>query len=137
MLISGVLTAIGFVVIAAKFSKTFLKKILGYDWLVDIIATFGMFAFFSGTITGAMTAIYTGLSISLILCITKNTYGYSKLAKIDGNYKWIDFEGEWTLGYAGKFIGGTVVGSVINGCKDFYNSCINGYTSASIPQAVH
>lgn len=101
MILGGFLTAVGFVVIAAKISPSFLKKALGYDWILDLSFTLGiMFLFGStGTVSGMMIAVITGLFISLTLFVTKKFWAYSKLEKVDGKYKWVDYPGEWTIAY--------------------------------------
>jgi hypothetical protein len=100
MWIGGFLTAVGFVAIAAKVSPTFLKRVLGYDWIVDLVATVGILAFLggSGTISGMMIGVTTGLAISAVLFFAKKFWKYSKLEKgTDGKRHWVEYDGTWTL----------------------------------------
>ena len=98
MLFSGVLTAIGIVVVVGKFSRNTLEKILGYDYIFDGIITLGLPVLFAGTYSGVMTGIVTGLSISFILWVAKNTIGYQKYEK----GKWKKYPRKWTFFYLGK-----------------------------------
>ena len=107
MLFSGILTAVSIVAIAAKFSPNFLKRMLGYDWLVDSIMSVGIAVIFglTGTISGMMTGIYTGLAISAVLYVTKKLWKYQKLEKnTEGNRVWVEYEGEWNARYFGSQI---------------------------------
>lgn len=107
MFFSGVLTAVSIVAIAAKFSPTFLKRVLGYEWVVDIIMHGGIAIMFglTGTISGIMTGIYTGLAVSAILFVTKRLWKYQKLEKNEeGKRVWVEYEGEWNARYFGAQI---------------------------------
>jgi len=102
MLFSGILTSLGLVAIAAKFSKGFLQKLLGYEWIVDLIVTLGLPILFMGTYSGMISAVVTGLSISLILWISGNIIGRQKYqleTDEEGNSsrKWVYIEGAWTI----------------------------------------
>ncbi len=101
MWMSGILTAVGFVFIAAKFSPTLLQRMLGYDWVVDAAMTVGIMYVFgaTGTISGMMAGVVTGLSISVILWLAKNTGTYQKLSKESGHWEWKSYHGKYTLPY--------------------------------------
>lgn len=97
-LTAGALTAIGLALLAQKFGNGFVKRLLAYDWAVDVAVTFGLMWVFavSGTISGMMTGIVTGLLISLMLSVAKKIIGYRKLEKDEnGDLKWTDHEGQW------------------------------------------
>jgi hypothetical protein len=102
MILSGILTAVSFIAIAAKFSPTFLQKCLGYEWAVDIVFSLGLMWLFAytGAISGIMIGVITGLAISAILYITKNLYKYQKYERTDtGGYAWVTYNGKWTIAY--------------------------------------
>ncbi|RLA61776.1 MAG: hypothetical protein DRQ78_08475 [Epsilonproteobacteria bacterium] len=119
MIMMGMLTAVGLVAITAKFSKSFLQKILGYDWLVDTIVTLGLPILLAGTYSGAMSMVITGLCVSVILWISKNIIGYQKYGTIDGVRKWHTFEGTWTIKYIAKKFSNTVRADMTDAISDF------------------
>lgn len=121
MLFSGILTAVGLVAIAAKFSPTFLKKILGYDWIIDLVVTFGIPIFMGGSHIGIMTGVITGLSISLILYIAKNIMGYQKLEKGSGfmGLSWVTKPGKWTPAYIGSSLHSAAKSSIKDAASEF------------------
>ena len=47
--ISAVFTAFSFLVILGKMSTSLLKKVLGYEYLLDIVMSFGMMIYFGLT----------------------------------------------------------------------------------------
>jgi len=77
MLSAGLLTALGIVFLLYKVG---FNKILGYDVIVDIVATIGLMYIFSGTYSGMMAAIIGGLFISVVLIIAKQFINYEKLS---------------------------------------------------------
>lgn len=103
LIIAGILSAIGFVLIMSKFSKKVLHRILGYDWMFDLFITLTFMAFMAGTFSGAMTGIISGICMSIVLWITKHIIGYEKLVKADDdNLTWKFFPGTWTMERIGK-----------------------------------
>lgn len=76
MLSAGLLTALGIIFLLYKVG---FKKVLGYDILVDIVATLGLMYIFAGTYSGMMAAIVGGLFISVVLIIAKQFVSYEKL----------------------------------------------------------
>jgi len=134
MIFSGIVTAIGLVAITAKFSKTFLQKLLGYDWAVDLIVTLGLPIVFMGTYSGMMTAVITGLFVSLILWITKNVIGYKKYELIkdeddESHREWKSYDGAWTIKSIAHSMSQTIKSDMSSVFKDFkqgWND--NGYT---------
>ena len=111
-LFTGILTAVGLVAIVAKFSPSLLKKMLGYDWLIDALVTIGIPIFMGGTYSGIMTAVITGLCVSFILFVAKNTYGYSKVETVEDqgfmSAHWVEKSGKWTPYYVAKHIGNVI-----------------------------
>ena len=102
IIFSGIITAAGLVAIAAKFSKGFLQKLLGYEWIVDLVITLGLPILFMGTYSGMISAVVTGLSISLILWVSGNIIGRQKYQLVtdeEGNSsrEWVYTEGAWTI----------------------------------------
>lgn len=121
MLFSGLLTAVGLVAIAAKFSPTFLKKILGYDWIIDLVVTLGIPIFMGGSHIGIMTGVITGLCVSLILYVAKNIMGYQKLEKGSGfmGLSWVSKDGKWTPAYIGSSLHNVSRSSIKGAVSDF------------------
>ena len=104
MIYSGLLSAVGLVVVAAKFSPEFLRKILGYSWMVDLIITIIVPVFMGGTQSGIMTGIVMGLAVSLILTFCTKCMGYSKYeldADTDTRH-WVYHSPAWTLSTLGS-----------------------------------
>lgn len=94
----GIATAVGLVLIVAKFDKRLLKKMLGYDWAVDIVVTLGLPLLFIGTYSAMVSGVITGLCMSAILYVAKKTMGYEKYEKVvDGKRGWVSYEGKWTI----------------------------------------
>lgn len=94
---AGMLTALGFAIIAMKFGNNFVRRLLHYGWAVDVALTLGFMWLFaiSGTISGMMTGIVAGIIISLMLWVAKKIYGSQKLVMDNGKIYWEDQEGEW------------------------------------------
>ena len=101
MLFSGMLTAVSIIAIAAKFSPKWLRRCLGYDWIVDLFLSIGIVALFagSGTISGLMTATVAGLMISGILFLLRKFWKYELYEKNEdtGKREWVLHEGKWDL----------------------------------------
>lgn len=120
MIATGMLTAICFIIIAAKLGPQILKKILGFEVFVDI----GSHMFFiwlgalSGTFSGVMTGIISALAISAVLRIAKNVLGYTKYE--DG--KWIDHDGKWTV----RYLTAKIITIVKSGSEDLMNQVRQG-----------
>jgi hypothetical protein len=97
-LTAGILTAIGLAFIAMKFGNNFVRKLLGYSWAVDVLATLSFMWLFaiSGTISGMMTGIIAGLMVSIMLWVAKQIMGVRKLQKDEnGNLRWTNTKGAW------------------------------------------
>lgn len=91
---AGILTILGFGFLAAKFGWPFVQKLIGMDWLIDIIGTLGFMWLFAitGTFSGMMTGIAAGVMLSAILFFARKLLPHKKLIR----GRWIDVPGEWT-----------------------------------------
>ena len=101
-MITTAITAAGFataglVFLALKFGNNFVKRLLGYDWAVDVAVTFTLAWMFAigGTISGMLTGIITGVFISILLIIAKRVIGYQRLELTDDGLQWKEEKGEW------------------------------------------
>lgn len=66
------------------------RMILGYATYIDVAFSVGMLGFFSGTLTGAMSAVVAGLLLAVTLTLGRKLIGYQRLA----------FDGDgWRSGY--------------------------------------
>lgn len=102
LIVYGFLSAIGIVTTLAKISPTFLKRVLGYDWVVDILLGFAIIFGFgmTGTISGMMIGVVSDLAVSLVLWVTRKTWKYQIYEKgSDGKRQWVEYNGEWTIAY--------------------------------------
>ena len=78
ILYAGVIAAIAMIFLMLKLD---IRKICGYDILVDIAFT-GLLAWMlAGTYSGMMAALIGGAIVSVFLFITKKVNGYSKLTR--------------------------------------------------------
>ena len=97
----GFLSAIGFVTTMAKISPDFLKKVLGYDWVVDIVLGFAIIFGFgmSGTMSGMMIGVIADLAVSLVLWVARKTWKYQLYEKNEetGKHQWNTYDGDWTI----------------------------------------
>lgn len=73
--------------------KHYLKVALGYKWVVDLIFTGGIMltCLTSGTISGVILSIISGLSITLALMLARKAYGYRKLETVAGKKVWVEY----------------------------------------------
>ena len=63
-------------ILVSKMPRGFIRKILGYDWIVDLVLTFGIPVLFAGSYSGLVVGIMSGVMLSLALWIAKQLYGY-------------------------------------------------------------
>lgn len=98
MLTGGILAVLGFGFLALKFGWDFVRKLIGMDWLVDVIATlFFMWLFgFTATISGLMAGLWAGLMVSVLLYFARKTMKHKKLIRNGSKLEWVECEGEWT-----------------------------------------
>jgi len=71
MITSAFITILALVALYWKFGAKFRQLVLGYDIAVDITVTTVFIIMFAGTISGMMTAILSGLIVSLLLLAGK------------------------------------------------------------------
>lgn len=120
MIFSGILTAISIVVVAAKFSRQTLKRMLGLDKWIDMTVTIGLGAggFMLGSYVAAMTGIVTGLCISGVLWVAGNLIGRDTLTKSG----WVEGKPVWTVASLSAFWHSGKLQSVVVSAKDQWNS---------------
>ena len=99
-------TALVLFSIVGRVSKTWLKRMLGYEWAVDIALTLGMILWFTGAggITAILTSAVTGAIFSVVLYSGKQIIGYEKYQKVDGKRQWVAYPPRWTLRTFGSMI---------------------------------
>lgn len=88
MLVEAVGSAAGVIALAYKLD---IKKVLGYDAIVDIVATVGLAYLFQGTYSGMVVAMVAGLLVSLILSVLKRRLGYKKLRFEGRKPTWVEY----------------------------------------------
>ena len=124
----GFLSAIGFVTTMAKISPDFLKKVLGYDWVVDIVLGFAIIFGFgmSGTISGMMIGVIADLAVSLVLWVARKTWKYQLYQKDPetGKRSWVEYDGDWTIQSTVKTIksGKGYFSGLVNKWRDAWNT---------------
>lgn len=127
IIVAAVFTAFEFLSIIGKASDKWLKRVLGYEYVIDIIMSFGMMFYFSmiGSITGIIVSAITGFIFSAFLYSAKHIVGYSKLHHVKGlSFEWVTYEGNWSMEGAGGLLG-RVVRRIINGSKSFVSGVTN------------
>jgi hypothetical protein len=134
VIVASFFTAFEFLTILGKFSPTLLKRVLGYEWAVDIIMSFGMMLFFglTGSITGIIISAITGFIFSAALYASKHTLGYQKYEKgADGTRSWVEYPATWTWEAFGGFTANAFRGIVNVGKR-----IVNGMKAANDDKAV-
>lgn len=118
---SAVFTSFGFLALIGKCSNKWLKRVLGYEYFLDIIMSLGMMFYFglTGSITGIIVSAITGCIFSLCLYSAKHTIGHSKVERVNGKLTWVDYEGDWTMDGAGSWFG-NLCRKVGGGVKSFF-----------------
>lgn len=106
--ISAVFTAFSFLVILGKMSTSLLKKVLGYEYLLDLVMSFGMMIYFglTGSIIGMIVAAITGFIFSVALYSAKHIVGYQKLERVNRSWfkwHWVEYDADWNAKSAGGF----------------------------------
>lgn len=99
MLVAAVMTVTALCLLALKFGKKFVQRLIGLDIFVDVVVTiFFMWVFaITGTISGMLTGIAAGLMVGLMLYIARMFLPHQKLVKDDnGRLRWTDVPGELT-----------------------------------------
>lgn len=62
--------------------KLNIRRVLGYDAMVDVIMTVILMSSFSGTVTGMAAAMFAGCIMSIMLLVARKLYGYERLVKV-------------------------------------------------------
>ena len=109
MIMIGIASALGILILLAKMD---LWKLLGFDVLLDILATATLMIMYAGTLGGMVAAMIGGLFISIALLVIKKLFGYLK-----PNVTWKQFKPEVTWE--------TVPGLLFNNqmqAKGYYNN---------------
>jgi hypothetical protein len=75
MIMIGIASALGILILLAKMD---LWKLLGFDILLDILATCTLMIMYAGTLGGMVAAMVGGLFISIALLVLKKLFGYLK-----------------------------------------------------------
>jgi hypothetical protein len=78
----GLLTMAALVILILKLRHDTVRKLLGFDIPLDIMATLLFIWMFAGTYAGMMAAIIAGLGFSITLAIMKYFMGCKKLTVI-------------------------------------------------------
>lgn len=76
MLVGGILTGFSVLFMTMKLG---IRKIIGYDAILDIILAVILMIFFHGTAAGMLVALMAGLVISLMMRLVRWFYGYERL----------------------------------------------------------
>jgi hypothetical protein len=115
IVVASLFTAFEFLSIIGKMSPSLLRKVLGYEWIVDLVMSFGLMLYFgmTGSITGMIVAAITGFIFSVALYSAKHMIGYSKLHRVPGTwfkFNWIEYPATWSSESAGSFLSRFVKG---------------------------
>lgn len=89
---------ISFAAAAAMFVlmvKLNIRRVLGYDAFVDIVATAMLVSMFKGTATGMAAAMFAGVILSLLLLIAKQLLGYERLERDGLHLRWRFYPPKW------------------------------------------
>lgn len=114
MITGALLTIVAFLLVLLKLSPNTRKKILGYDLFFDILVTAGLIVMFggTGTVSGMMISIVTGLLFSIALYVAKSIGKYQRLERIthpEGTnafkrfiktrWHWQEYNGQWRMAF--------------------------------------
>jgi len=86
-IIAGVFSALAILFLLLKLD---IRKILFFDFFVDITSTLFLVAVFFGTFAGMMAAVIGGAIISVSLFIMKKFLGYKKPIRKKYWYEWVN-----------------------------------------------
>lgn len=109
IIVASIFTAFEFLSIIGKMSPTLLKKVLGYEYVVDIIMSFGLMIYFglTGSVTGIIVSAVSGFIFSVALYAAKHIVGYMKLERVPGTwfkFRWVEYPASWNSEKAGGFM---------------------------------
>ncbi len=135
IVIASLFTAFEFLSILGKMSPNLLKKILGYEYFIDILMSFGLMLYFglTGSVTGIIVSAVSGFIFSIALYSAKNIIGYQKLQRVKGTwfkFKWISYEGNWNAQKTGGFFAKTLK-SIGNFIVNLFSGFKNGAKNAN------
>lgn len=86
--------AVGFFIVMFKMG---LRRVLGYDLFVDVSLTVLLMMMFSGSFSGMVVALMSGLVISVVLLVLRKFIGYEKYEEryVNNTYHsdWIRYRG--------------------------------------------
>lgn len=97
----GLLTALALIILIMKLRSDTIKKLLGFDIYLDLLATAVMLWAFAGTYAGMMAGIIGGLTFSIVLILLKRTLGYKKLKYVHSSdhlvptLQWVSVKPFW------------------------------------------
>lgn len=75
--------------------KLNIRRVLGYDAIVDVAVTLNLVAIMGGTLGGLTAAILAGLFMSILLAIAKKILGYEKLERDGLKLRWRFYPPTW------------------------------------------
>lgn len=85
MLLEATATTAGVLAIGYKLD---LKKVLNYDILIDCVVTGGLMYVYAGTYSGMVTAMVSGLLLSVSLIFLKRAIGYKRPTRRGTSILW-------------------------------------------------
>ncbi len=134
IVIASLFTAFEFLSVIGKMSKSLLKKVLGYEYLIDIIMSFGLMLYFGlvGSVTGMIVSAVSGFIFSVALYSAKHIVGYSKLHRVQGTwfkFEWVDYPPDWNSKKAGGFIS-----KLFRATGEFITNFFSGFKSSKTEQ---
>jgi hypothetical protein len=83
--LSGLLSAVSVYIVLLCLD---IRRVVGYHLVVDVTFSVLLVVVYAGTFSGMITAFAGGLSLSLMLLLTKLLIGYAQYYKADGEDKW-------------------------------------------------
>lgn len=112
IVLSAFFTAFEVLSVIGKFSPKWLKRILGYEWALDLLMSLGLMIWFAttGSIIGIIISAITGFIFSIILYSAKHIIGYSKLHKTPEGWRWVEYPATWSWNGLGGLIGKLIKG---------------------------
>lgn len=89
MMLGGIMTGLS---VLTLFMKLGVRKILGYDAILDIMLAVLLMIFFHGTASGMLVALMGGLFISIVMRIMRWTIGYQQLQWVTEIHQFAPFK---------------------------------------------
>lgn len=124
IIVASIFTAFEFLSVIGKMSTSLLKKVLGYEYVVDIFMSFGLMIYFglTGSVTGIIVSAVSGFIFSVALYAAKHIIGYKKLERVPGTwfkFRWVEYPGDWSSEKAGGFFS-RMIGSIGKFITNFF-----------------